>query len=162
MAVKAANEPSLAMAPVGAAELLAKGVTGAVASIPAGLAYGGAAIGKAFGADVNPADVQRRTQNYFTYQPQSDSAKAAEQNLATTYNPVVKAVGNVADQAATAVGKVSPTAETFLREAPAAAQAAGAVVPFVAPASQRRDNYRARLRLARALLHLESPPLAAR
>lgn len=134
MAVKAANQPSLAMAPVGAAEVLAKGATGALASIPAGLAYGGAAIRKAFGADVNPADVQRRVQNYLTYEPVSDSAKAAEQAFATTYGPAVRAVGNVADQAATAVGKVSPTAETFLREAPAAAQAAGAVVPFVSPA----------------------------
>lgn len=125
-----ANTPSLAMAPVGGAELLAKVATGAVASIPAGLAYGGAAVGKAFGADVNPADVQRRVQNYFTYQPQSDSAKAAQQDLATTYGPAIKAVGNVADQAATAIGKVSPTAETFAREAPAAFQAASSVLPL--------------------------------
>lgn len=120
----------IAMAPVGAAEEFGKMATGALASIPAGLAYGGAAIGKAFGADVNPADVQRRTQNYFTYQPQSDSAKAAEADIAQTYSPVVKAVGNAADQAATSVGKVSPTAETFLREAPGAFQAATSVLPL--------------------------------
>jgi len=125
------------MAPVGAAEELYKMATGAVASIPAGLAYGGAAVGKAFGADVNPAEVQSRVQNYLTYQPQSDSAKAAEQDLATTYGPAIKAIGGAADQAATQVGKVSPTAETFLREAPAAAGAAGGVMglsPFASPA----------------------------
>jgi hypothetical protein len=127
---EAPKDPSLLMAPVGAAEMLGKLATGAVASIPAGLAYGGAAVGKAFGADVNPAEVQRNVQNYFTYQPQSDSAKAAEQDLATTYSPAVRAVGTAADQAASAVGRVSPTAETLLREAPAAFQAAGSVLPL--------------------------------
>lgn len=136
-AAEPVKRPSLAMAPVGAAEMLGKFATGAVAAIPAGVAYGGAAVGKAFGADVNPADVQSRVQNYFTYQPQSDSAKAAEQDLATTYGPAVKAVSNVADKAATEVGKVSPTAETLLRESPAAANAAGGIFglsPLASPA----------------------------
>lgn len=129
----------LAMAPVGAAEEFLKLGTGALASIPAGLAYGGAAVRKAFGADVNPAEVQRNVQNYFTYQPQSDSAKAAEADLARTYNPVAQTVSNAANQAATAVGKVSPTAETYLREAPAAFQAASSVLPL-APAAASVAN----------------------
>lgn len=136
-AAEPVKRPSLAMAPVGAAEELYKMATGAVAAIPAGLAYGGAAIGKAFGADVNPSEVQSTVQNYFTHKPITDSAKAAEQDLATTYGPAVKAVSNFADQAATAVGKVSPTAETYMREAPAAANAAGGIFglsPLASPA----------------------------
>jgi len=128
-----------AMAPVGAAEEFGKLATGALASIPAGLAYGGAAVGKAFGADVNPAQVQRNVQNYFTYQPQSDSAKAAEADLARTYSPVARTVSGAADQAAAAVGKVSPMAETYLREAPAAFQAASSVLPL-APAAASVAN----------------------
>lgn len=127
---------TLAMAPIGALEEFGKMGTGALAAVPAGLAYGGAAIGKAFGADVDPADVQRRTQNYFTYHPQSDSAKAAEARLAETYGPAVKAVSDAADRAATETGKVSPTAETFMRAAPGAFQAASAVTPLTGPAMQ--------------------------
>lgn len=128
------QDPSLLMAPVGGAEMLLKAGTGALASIPAGLAYGGAAIAKAAGADVNPASVQSRVQQSLTYQPVSDSAKAGEQELSDLARPVVAPMAQAADRAATAVGKVSPTAETYLREAPAAAQAAASVLPFVSPA----------------------------
>lgn len=130
---QAPASPSLLMAPVGGAEMLLKAGTGALASIPAGLAYGGAAIAKAAGADVNPAGVQSRVQQSLTYQPVSDSAKAGEQEISDLARPIVAPVAQAADRAATAVGKVSPTAETFLREAPAAAQAAGAVLPGISP-----------------------------
>lgn len=122
------------MSPVGATELLAKAGTGALASIPAGLAYGGAAIGRAFGADVNPAEVQGSVQRALTYEPVSESGQGGQRALADLVRPVVAPVAQAADRAATAVGKVSPTAEAALREIPAAAQAAGAVVPFVSPA----------------------------
>jgi hypothetical protein len=122
------------MAPVGALEEFGKIGTGALAAIPAGVAYGGAAVGKAFGADVDPADVQRRTQDYLTYHPQSDSAKAAEARIRETYAPAVSAVSNAADQAANKIGEVSPTAETFARAAPGAFQAATSVLPL-APAA---------------------------
>lgn len=133
-----AKPPSLAMAPVGGAEMLLKGATGALASIPAGLAYGGAAIGKALGADVNPTGVQSQVQQALTYQPLSDSAKAGGIALGNVTRPVVQPIVNAADRAATAVGKVSPTAETFMREAPAALQAASAVVPLASGAQAAR------------------------
>lgn len=127
--VPAGRMRDLITAPVGGGELLAKLVTGGVASIPAGVAYGGAAIGKALGADVNPAGVQRDVQNYLTYKPVSDSAKAGAQAAATLARPVIAPVVNAADRAATAVGRVSPVAEAMIREAPAAFQAASAVFP---------------------------------
>lgn len=130
----AATAPSLAAAPVGGAEMLMKLGTGVLASIPAGLAYGGAAVGKALGADVNPGAVQSRVQNYFTYQPLSDSAKSGGQALQNITQPIVAPIVRAADRTATAVGKVSPTAETYLREAPAAFQAASAVVPLASGA----------------------------
>lgn len=117
------------MAPVGAAEEFLKAGTSALASVPAGLAYGGAAVGKALGADVNPAELQSSVHDYWTHQPISNSGKAADQALSDTYAPVGKVVADKADEAAKAVGKVSPTAETYLREAPAAAQAALGVLP---------------------------------
>lgn len=120
----------LAMAPVGAGEEFLKLGTGALASIPAGLAYGGAAIGRAFGADVNPAEVQRGVQNSLTYQPMSQSGQAADQAIGETAQIVAQPIVNAADRAATAVGQVSPTAETMMREAPAAFQAASTVVPL--------------------------------
>jgi hypothetical protein len=83
---------------------------------------------------VNPAGVQNRVQQYLTYQPMSESGKAGEQTLANIVQPVVKPIAQAADQAATAVGKVSPTAETYLREAPAAFQAAAGVLPLVSAA----------------------------
>jgi hypothetical protein len=119
----------IAMAPVGAAEEFLKAGSRAVSAVPAGLAYGGAAIGKAFGADVDPAGVQRKVSDALTYQPISNSGQAADQAFADTYGPVGRAAADQADKVAKAVGKVSPTAEAALREAPAAATAAGALVP---------------------------------
>jgi hypothetical protein len=122
--------PSVWMSPVGGAEMLLKRATGALGAIPAGVAYGGAAVGKALGADVNPADVQRRLQDYLTYQPVSASGQAGEQELSNLLRPVGQAVSQAGNRLATSVGQVSPTAETYLREAPSALQAAGAVMPL--------------------------------
>lgn len=131
--------PSLYMAPVGGAEMLAKRVTGTVASIPAGITYGGAAIGRALGMDVDPRAAMADVQNYLTYQPQTESGQAGEAELAYLVHPVVDPIASAADRAASRVGNISPTAETLLREAPAAAGAAGGILgltPFVAPATQ--------------------------
>jgi hypothetical protein len=128
------SAPSPLMAPVGGAEMLLKFGTGGLASIPAGLAYGGAAIGKAFGADVDPAQVQSKVQDYLTYRPQSASGQAAEQTLRGLAQPLLQPVADVADRAASAVGQVSPFAETMMREAPHALQAVGGVLPAAAGA----------------------------
>src|SRR6187549_2012903 len=81
-----------AMAPVGAAEMLWQGVTGAVASIPAAAAYGGAAVGKAFGADVDPSAVQNQVQSYLTHRPISDSAQAGNALIARAASPIIKPI----------------------------------------------------------------------
>jgi len=130
------SDPSLLMAPVGGAEMLLKRVTGALAALPAGVAYGGAAIGKAAGADVNPSDVQNRVQQYLTYQPVTASGQAGERQLSAMVQPIVKPIAQKADQFASSVGQVSPTAEAYLREAPAALQAATGVIPLIGPAAQ--------------------------
>lgn len=119
---------------VGGAELLGKAATGAVAAIPAGLAYGGAAVGKAFGADVNPSEVMGRVQNYLTWQPRSESGKAGEKLIADTVRPAAQYITSKADRAASAVGKVSPFAEGMMREAPSAFQAATGVLPLASAA----------------------------
>lgn len=124
-------DPSLAMAPIGGLENLATLATGIPASIAGGVAYGGAAIGKALGADVDPAAVQRNTTKALTYAPISDSGKAGEAKVGEILSPIVAPVANALDEGATALGKVSPTAETFAREAGPAAQAALSVVPGV-------------------------------
>lgn len=126
----APQEPSLAMAPVGGAEMLMRRATGVLASIPAGVAYGGAALGKALGANVEPRNVQSQVQEYLTYDPISASGKAGERTLQAATQPIIRPIAKYADKAATAVGKVSPVAETMLREAPYAAQAASAIVPI--------------------------------
>lgn len=126
-----AADPSLAMAPIGGLENLATLATGIPASIAGGVAYGGAAIGKAFGADVDPATVQRNTTKALTYAPISDSGKAGEAKVGEILSPIVAPVASALDEGATAIGKVSPTAETFVREAGPAAQAALSVVPGV-------------------------------
>jgi hypothetical protein len=87
---------------------------------------------------VNPAGVQSQVQNALTYQPLSDSAKAGVSALGNLARPVVAPIVNAADRAATAVGKVSPTAETYMREAPAALQAASAVIPLASGAQAAR------------------------
>lgn len=117
------------MAPVGAAEMVAQGTTGAVASIPAALAYGGAAVAKAAGADVDPSAVQNRVQNYLTYQPKSDSAKAGDAALTSMIAPVVAPVAKGYAQATDAVAAKSPIAGELMRSAPGAFQAASALVP---------------------------------
>lgn len=117
------------MAPVGAAEEFLKAGTSAMASVPAALAYAGAAVAKPFGADVDPATVQSKVHDYLTYQPHSNSGQAADTALRQTYAPVGQAIADKGNELATNVGKVSPTAETFLRAAPGAAAAASALVP---------------------------------
>jgi len=129
------HAPSLAMAPVGGAEMLAKRVTGAFASIPAGLAYGGAAIGKAFGADVDPANVQSGVQNYLTYQPQTESGQAGEQALSNLTRPIIEPIQKKYADATAAVSETSPFAGELLKAAPGALQAASAVVPLAAGAN---------------------------
>jgi len=130
--------PSLAMAPVGGAEMLLRRATGLVAGIPAGIAYGGAAVGKALGLNTDPRATMADVQEYFTYDPLSESGKAGEEQLGRAINMVAAPVGRAFDRGASAVGVMSPTAETFLREAPAAAAAAGGVLglsPLAAPAT---------------------------
>lgn len=144
--------PSLAMAPVGGAEMLAKGVTGAFASIPAGLAYGGAAVGKAFGADVDPANVQSKVQNYFTYQPQSASGQAGEQQLSNLARPVVEPIARKYGEATQAVSKASPFAGKLMEAAPGALQAASAVLPIAQGVNAARSA---------VALNAESKALAA-
>lgn len=136
---KPRDAPSLAMAPVGGAEMLLRGATGITAAIPAGVAYGGAAIGKALGLNVDPRKTMADVQEYLTYDPVSDSGKAGDELLARDIGTVAAPVIRKLDEGATAVGRVSPTAETFLREAPAAATAAAGVMglsPLAAPAAQ--------------------------
>jgi hypothetical protein len=127
-----ASRPSLAMAPVGGAELLGQLATGAVASIPAGLAYGGAAVGKAFGADVDPSAVQRDVQSYLTYRPRSDSARAGADLALRTARPVVEPIVRKYGEATEYVGERSPFAGELMKAAPGALQAASAVVPPIA------------------------------
>jgi hypothetical protein len=127
---KQPDSPSLWMSPVGGAEMLLKRATALTGAIPAGLAYGGSALARAVGANVNPADVQRRVQDYLTYQPVTASGQAGEQALSGLLQPVVKPIAQTADRLASSVGQVSPTAESFLREAPSALQAASSILPL--------------------------------
>lgn len=130
---------TLGRAAIGAADLIYSGATGAVAAIPAAVAYGGAAVAKAAGADVDPAAVQSRVQNYFTQQPMSDSGRGG----AAALGAGARAVGNALDvpevqRAAgdftNAVEQRSPVAGSMLRAVPGAFQAASAIVPAVAGA----------------------------
>lgn len=110
-------------------------VTGAAAAVPASLAYAATAAGKAIGAtDAEPRDVMSNIQERLTYQPTSRSSQLLEDAASSILEPPVRAVASAADKAASAVGKVSPTAETMLREAPHAASAAGVVLPTAAAA----------------------------
>ncbi len=121
-----------AMAPVGAAEMLWQGVTSAAASIPAAAAYGGAAVGKAFGADVDPSQVQRDVQSYFTHRSISDSAKAGNAALGSMVRPVVEPIARKYGEATQAVAQRSPFAGELMKAAPGAFQAASALVPAYA------------------------------
>lgn len=130
--------PSLAMAPVGGAEMLLRRATGITASIPAAVAYGGAAVGRALGLDMDPGTTMANVQEYLTYDPVSESGQEGEEMLGRGVHAVMKPIAETLSQGATKVGKISPTAETFLRESPAAAGAAGGILglsPFVAPAT---------------------------
>jgi hypothetical protein len=124
------------MAPVGAAEMLWQGATGAVASIPAAAAYGGAAVGKALGANVDPSAVQRDVQAYFTHKPVSDSAKAGDAALAAIAKPVIEPVARKYDEATQSVAAKSPFAGELMKAAPGAFQAASVIVPGAAGVRQ--------------------------
>lgn len=131
------RSPSVLMSPVGGAEMLLRRATGITASIPAAVAYGGAAVGRAIGLDVDPRSAMAKTQEYFTYDPVTESGQAGEELLNRGVSTVMAPVAKLADRAATKVGEVSPIAETALREAPAAATAAGGLMglsPFASPA----------------------------
>lgn len=120
---------AIGSAQAGTAEMLLRRATGALAAIPSGAAYGGAAIGRALGANVNPAEVQGRVQEYFTYDPVTQAGQGGEQALRQLTQPILQPIARGLGQLATQVGQVSPVAETMLREAPAAAGAAGGIVP---------------------------------
>jgi hypothetical protein len=123
--------PSPLMAPVGGAELLLHHLTGALAPVPGMIAGSGAAVGKLFGANVDPQKVQSDTENALTYQPQTDSGKAG---LATeraivepVVKPVVKPVTQVVDSALAHTG----AAEPYVRAAgKGALTAAGLAAPL--------------------------------
>lgn len=120
------------MAPVGAAEMGLQAVTGGLASIPAGLAYGGAAMGKALGANVDPSAVQSRVQNALTYAPLSDSAKGGNEALGRITAPVLKPIEQKYGEATQAVAQRSPFAGELMKAAPGAFKAASALVPAAA------------------------------
>lgn len=118
--------------------MLLRRATGLTAAIPAGAAYGGAAIGKALGLDWDPRTTMEKVQEYLTYDPVSESGQAGEEQLAQAIGKVAAPVASAFERGATAVGEVSPVAETFMREAPSAAVAAGGVMglsPLVSPAT---------------------------
>lgn len=132
-----AGLPTLGQASVGGAEMLLRRATGALASVPAGVAYGGAAVGRALGLDVDPRETMAATQEYLTYDPMTEQGQAGEQALQQGLQKVFSPIASAADKAAAAVGQLSPTAEGYLRELPYAAEAAGgalALSPFVSPA----------------------------
>jgi hypothetical protein len=129
-----------AMAPVGAAEMLWQGVTGAAASIPAGLAYGGAAVGKAFGADVDPSAVQNQVQSYLTHRPISDSAQAGNALIARAASPIIKPIVQKYGEATQAVSQQSPFAGELMKAAPGAFKAASALVPAYAGVKRAMDR----------------------
>src|SRR6185503_10530210 len=136
---KRQSTPSISMAPVGAAEEGLRMVTRAVSGIPGGIAYGGAAIGRALGLNVNPAQTMADVSEYFTHDPISESGKAAQADVDLTTQTLMRPVAKIADRAASSVGTVSPFAESLLREVPAAAGAASGIMglsPFVSPATQ--------------------------
>lgn len=129
--------PTLSEASVGGAEMLLRRATGLLASIPAGIAYGGAATGRALGLDVDPRETMANVQEYLTYDPMSESGQAGEMALQQGLQSVLGPVAQAADTAARRVGEINPTAEAYLREAPFAFEAAGgalALSPLASPA----------------------------
>lgn len=125
----AAPEPSLAMAPVGGLETLLHHITGALAPIPGMLAGSGAAVGKLFGANVDPNKVQADTEHALTYQPISDSGKAGlakEGEIGAAIAPVVKPVTDVVNAGIDKTGAAAP----YVR---AAGKGALTALQFAAP-----------------------------
>jgi len=121
-----------AMSPIAGTELIGQNVTGAVASIPAGLAYGGAAVGKALGMDVDPSEVQNKVQNYLTWHPKSELAKKINAADASVTQKVLTPVVRKYGEATKSVSEVSPFAGELMKAAPGAFQAASALVPTYA------------------------------
>lgn len=122
----------------GASEILASGATGAVAAVPASVAYAGSAIGESLGLDVNPSEVMHKVQDYLTYHPTSEGAQGAGQIVKDVAAPIVRPVTSALDTAATRVGEVSPMAEQAMREAPNAFNASLGIMglsPLAAPAA---------------------------
>ena len=120
------------MSPITGTELIGQNVTGAVASIPAGLAYGGAAVGKALGMDVDPSEVQNKVQNYLTWHPKSELAKKINAADASVTQKVLTPVVRKYGEATKSVSEVSPFAGELMKAAPGAFQAASALVPTYA------------------------------
>lgn len=117
---------------VGLAELLASGVTGTAAMIPAGFAGLGTMAGRALGlTEADPADVVRSIEHSLTYEPRSAAGRAGAEMLARG----AQWVGRQFDPALAAIGRVSPTAENVVSTAvPAIAEAASILVPAAQPA----------------------------
>jgi hypothetical protein len=141
-AAEPAQGATLGEASLGGAEMLMRRATGAVAAIPAGVAYGGAAIGRALGLDVDPRETMSQVQEYLTYDPMSEAGQGGEQALQEGLSTVFKPVASALDTAATRVGQVSPVAETMLRESPFAAGAAGSFMALSPFASTVRSAVR--------------------
>lgn len=120
--------PSLLMAPVGGAELLAMGATGLLAQVPAGLAGLGTMAGRALGlTQADPADVVRDIEERLTYVPRSESAQSGLAAIARGVEAVERAV----NPALAAIGRVSPTAENVVRTVvPAGLEALATVAPL--------------------------------
>lgn len=123
----------------GASEMLLTAASKVPAAIAGGVTYGVQAARKAAGADVDPGASMHSVADSLSYKPRTESGRAGNQAVADTVGKVVKPIAKLGDAAATAVGKVSPTAETFMREAPDAASAALGVMPLAGvPAAAAR------------------------
>lgn len=117
------------MAPVGALEELGKLASGAIAAPIAGAAYAGSAIGKALGANTDPAAVQSKVQNALTYQPQSNSGQAADQAISGGVHAVAAPLVAGAQHVGSAITSAVPAAAPFVQAAPGALQAAASLIP---------------------------------
>lgn len=117
------------MAPVGALEEFGKLASGAIAAPIAGAAYAGSAIGKAFGANTDPAAVQSKVQNALTYQPQSNSGQAADQAISGGVHAVAAPIVAAAQHVGSAITSAVPAAAPFVQAAPGALQAAASIIP---------------------------------
>lgn len=130
------QSPSLGMAPVGGAEMALRRITSVPAGAIGGLAYAGTAVGRALGLDVDPSKTMADVSEYLTYDPVSESGKGGEELLGRGVHAALDPVAKLADQAATKTGKVSPFAESMMREALPASQAAGSLLglsPLASP-----------------------------